>query len=73
MLGDSHTDVSLPESLRNAKEVRAPLPVMLVDGKVVVWTDPSPDIRKLGFRRGDVGNQSFFANVAHGANGETPK
>lgn len=53
LLRDSHTNVFLPPSL-SSNEVRPSLPVGLVEGKVVVNFEPSPDFRRLGFRRGDI-------------------
>ena len=50
LLKDGHTDIGLPRSLRDSKEVRPSLPVMLVEGKVVVGAEPSPEYAKLGFR-----------------------
>lgn len=53
-LKDGHTDVNLPISLREAKEVKPPLATGLVEGKVVIWRQPIPDTANLGFRLGDV-------------------
>ncbi|MBS1720957.1 MAG: hypothetical protein JST35_10965 [Armatimonadetes bacterium] len=54
LLKDAHTDLGLPESLRNSMEVRIPLPIRRVQDHVVIWREPSPSLAKFGFRAGDV-------------------
>lgn len=53
LLKDSHTDVALPAFLR-VKEAKPALPLGLVEGKVVVTAEPSPDFQKLGLHKGDI-------------------
>jgi len=54
LLKDSHTDVGLPSGLRAKVEMRPALPVLLVEGKVVVYREPTADFKALGFHLGDV-------------------
>lgn len=54
LLQDGHSDIGLPRGLRLFKETRPAIPVMLVDGKVVVWDSVAPEFQKLGIQKGDV-------------------
>lgn len=54
LLKDSHTDVGLPGSLWAKYEVRPSIPLAKIGNEVVVWLDPSPEVQRLGFRKGNV-------------------